>query len=387
MNPALPSPSPAAKRAIPLIVAFFVLVAVARFAASYVIEYQWWKEMDQVPTWIDLLIYSIAPVIAGTLIAFLALWTAHARGLKFAGTRLGDNRLYALASTLVALLLAWMLASATIDTWTVVRYFGGRAASRRGDRVARFGFQPAAALLPVRSAVLYAAAAFPAGAGRALGPGLLGRRARLATDRAVSRRCRRAGEFDPRIFRLEGALESRFLRGVAAIMLLALALQFFLGRYEMLWQNHGFMVGVDYVAEKITLPLQWLLIVACAGGGGLRLDGPLEARARSWRWLSCCGPLVPPLVSAIYVKPNEISMQRPYIQTHIQATRSAFGLEKRTRETEFAAKLEPRSTSPATSRCSTMCACGTGAPSTTPSRRSRRCGPTTSSPTPTWTAT
>ncbi len=51
---------------------------------------------------------------------------------------------------------------------------------------------------------------------------------------------------------------------------------------------------------------------------------------------------MPALVSAIYVRPNEISIERPYIQTHIQATRSAFGLDRRIKETEFAAKLEAR---------------------------------------------
>lgn len=340
MNPALPSPSPAAKRAIPLIVAFFVLVAVARFAASYVIEYQWWKEMNQVPTWIDLLIYGIAPVIVGTLIAFLALWTAHARGLKFAGRRLGDNRLYALASSLVALLLAWMLASATIETWTVVRYFGGRqipaVAAEWHDSVFN---------LPLRFYL------FDLPFYTLMRRFLLGLAVLSALVYWVSARgwqlikslpeMQESGQFDPRIFRLEGGLESRFLRGVAAIVLLALGLQFFLGRYEMLWQDHGFMVGVDYVADKITLPLQWLLVVAC-------VVAAVFASMGRWKIVTFLAlafvvrSLVPPIVSAIYVKPNEISLQRPYIQTHIKATRSAFGLEKRSRETVFTAKMETR---------------------------------------------
>jgi DNA polymerase III alpha subunit len=46
---------------------------------------------------------------------------------------------------------------------------------------------------------------------------------------------------------------------------------------------------------------------------------------------------LPPLVSALYVRPNEISLQRPYIETHIHATRSAFGLEQRVKEIEFKA--------------------------------------------------
>jgi uncharacterized membrane protein (UPF0182 family) len=50
--------------------------------------------------------------------------------------------------------------------------------------------------------------------------------------------------------------------------------------------------------------------------------------------------IVPPAVSALYVRPNEISLQRPYIQTHIHATRSAYGLEQRVREVEFKAQPE-----------------------------------------------
>jgi hypothetical protein len=43
----------------------------------------------------------------------------------------------------------------------------------------------------------------------------------------------------------------------------------------------------------------------------------------------------PRLVSALHVRPNEISLEKPYIQTHIHATRSAYGLEQRVHEIEF----------------------------------------------------
>ena len=53
------------------------------------------------------------------------------------------------------------------------------------------------------------------------------------------------------------------------ILLLAMALSFFLGRYEMVYNEHGtFMVGIDYVDQNIGLPLQWLVIVRLPGGGG-----------------------------------------------------------------------------------------------------------------------
>ena len=49
---------------------------------------------------------------------------------------------------------------------------------------------------------------------------------------------------------------------------------------------------------------------------------------------------VPRLVAALYVRPNEISIERPYIQTHIHATRGAFGLEQRLTEEEDQARAE-----------------------------------------------
>src|ERR1700733_13776186 len=63
-------------------------------AADFVIEYNWWKEIGQVNTWVGMLWYSVAPAAAGSVFAFIALWVAHARGLHFAGILRRDHRLY-----------------------------------------------------------------------------------------------------------------------------------------------------------------------------------------------------------------------------------------------------------------------------------------------------
>jgi uncharacterized membrane protein (UPF0182 family) len=323
-----------------LLVAALVVLLSARFVATYVIEYQWWKELNQVPTWLSMLAYGVAPVAAATLLAFVVLWAAHARALKFAGTSLRYHPRYALLSTAALFLAALVLASAIIDTWTVVLYFGGRGLPAEATqwRDAAFG-QPLRFYLfdlpfysllrryvlglAVLSALIYWVAA----------------RGWQIYERIPE--FREMGEIDPRLFRLEGALESRFLRGAGAVFLLALAVQFFLGRYELLVQDHGFMVGMDYVAEKIALPLQWLVIAACILAAGFVWAGRWKLAAVMAVALVARGA-IPPAVNALYVKPNEISIQRPYIQTHIHATRSAFGLEQRTREIEFPARLEAR---------------------------------------------
>ena len=43
----------------------------------------------------------------------------------------------------------------------------------------------------------------------------------------------------------------------------------------------------------------------------------------------------PAVVRAVYVRPNEISIERPYIERHIQATTAAFGLNRNATESPF----------------------------------------------------
>src|ERR1039457_3778429 len=63
-------------------------------AADFTIEYNWWKEVGQVDTCIGMLWYSMAPAAARAGVAFVALWMAHASGLRFPGIRQRDFRLY-----------------------------------------------------------------------------------------------------------------------------------------------------------------------------------------------------------------------------------------------------------------------------------------------------
>ena len=98
----------------------------AETIASYVVKYQWWREMNQVPTWIAMMLYGVSPAAVATLLTFVVLFAAHVRGMKFAGMSLGEHPRYAKLSTAVLLLIAILLAGGAIDTWTVVRYFGGR---------------------------------------------------------------------------------------------------------------------------------------------------------------------------------------------------------------------------------------------------------------------
>jgi len=335
----LPSPQRSPAPRIVFIILLLVVLLGARSFAAYAIEIEWWKELGQFNTWVSMLYYSIAPVAAATLLAFLALWVAHARALKFAGTGLGKHRVYGRLSSLVLLALGWFIAAGAIDNWTVVRFAGSRglpaAATAWHDSVFNQPLSFYLFDLPFYSllrsylfavVILCILVYWVAARGWQL--------------RHSLPQLRESGEIDPRIFRLEGGLESRFLRGALVVALLALALRFYLGRYEMVYNQHGtFLVGVDYVDQNIGLPLQWLLIVASIAAAGFVVLGRWKLAA-SMAVALVLDFALPGLVSTLYVRPNEISLQRDYIKTHIHATRSAYGIEQQFKEVEFKAKPE-----------------------------------------------
>ena len=139
----------------------------------------------------------------------------------------------------------------------------------------------------------------------------------------------------PRALLLPGASRSGFVRVIALILLLGLAAWVYLGNYDLLLNSHAFMTGADYVDAKITLPLRWLLIVSILAAI------PLVWTSRYKKALILVvGVFVlqlglPVIVGAVYVRPNEISIERPYIERHIEATTAAFGLNRNATERPF----------------------------------------------------
>lgn len=319
-----------------VLVALFIL---ARVACSWIIDYEWWKEMTQLSTWFSMLAYSVIPIAAATLLGFVIFWIAHARALKHAGTGLGKYPLYAKISTLAIFFLALLVAFASLDTWTVVRYFGGKdlggAATAWhdpafGNSLAFYLFKVPfySDLLTLVLALIVIAALIYWVAGR-----VWEIRARVGDWRNVQ-------EIDLSHFGISGSFNSGFFRGLGAVFLLALAVRFFLGRYNMLLDEHGtFLVGVDYVDQNVAIPLVWVLIVSC-------VLSAIALIANKWRLaLSVVlafilRTVIPPIVTATYARPNEISLQRPFIARHIAATRAAYGIDQRTNEIEFQAQPE-----------------------------------------------
>jgi hypothetical protein len=315
-------------------VVLVVLLLGARTVASYILEAAWWKELGQFHTWLSLLTYSVAPVAAATLLAFFVLWVAHARALKFAGTRLGEHPLYARLTALAALALGYFIAASSIDTWTVIRFAGSRGLAAPANV-----WHDAVFTQPL-SFYLFDLPFYDLLRGYVLALVILSILVYWAAARGWQLRHRfpelvNAREMDAGFFKLEGGLESRFLRGAGVVLLLAMVVKFYLDRYQMVYNQHGsFMVGIDWVDLHVGLPMQWLLILAALAAAVLVWMG---------RWMKAAlmaialilAFAIPRIVSAVYVAPNEISLERPYIQTHIHATRTAYGLDQNVHEVEF----------------------------------------------------
>ena len=326
-----------------ILIAFLLLVFAGwaiPTAANLIIEYNWWKEVGQIPTWVGMLWYSTAPTAVGVVVAFIALYVAHARGLHFAGIRPRDVRLYSRLVPVGLSLIALIFASASIDYWTVMRFFGSRGLAAPADAWKDPVFSHALPFylfdLPFYSDLL----------GFVFVLAILCAIVFWATARGWqlieyfrfnrSRGVRGTGTLDLRQqLVLPGATRAGFVRIIAAILLLGFAAWVYLGNYELLYASHAFMTGADYVDQKVTLPLRWLLILASLAAV------PLVWRARFKNAILLVIGFfilqlaVPAIVHAVYVRPNEISIERPYIERHIQATIAAFGLNRNATESPF----------------------------------------------------
>jgi uncharacterized protein len=236
-----------------------ILLVLTSTISNFIIEYNWWKEVGQVGTWISMLWYSIAPSVAGALVAFIALWVAHARGLNFAGVRRRDFRLYSRLVLVGLAAVVLLFASASIDYWTIMRFFGSRGVTLPPATWTDPVFSRALPFylfdLPFYSEVL----------GFVFVLAILCALVFWATARGWQlwlRGALRTFDLGPHALLLPGATRTSFVRVIAVILLLGLATWVFLGNYELLFNSHAFMTGADYVDEKVTLPLRWLLIIA-----------------------------------------------------------------------------------------------------------------------------
>ncbi|MBV9398702.1 MAG: UPF0182 family protein, partial [Bryobacterales bacterium] len=335
-------PAPRHRSRIILLAVLLVLLLIfGRSICSFIIDYLWWGEMGQVPTWTRMLAIRYVTGIVEWVLVFAVLWLAHARGMKYAGTGVREQPRYALFATIAIAVVSMVIAAALTDGWTIARYAAGRGMDTAwhdpvfGRPLGFYFFE-----LPFYRGMIGLIETLALAGALAYYVAARWWQMRLSTyglrDMLAS------GRLDWQDLRRLGKLESGILRLLVAGFLVALAVNFWLDRYELLYSDHGnLLVGIDYVQQHLGLPLQY------AKAGAALLAAILVLAGRNRLAIACALVLVvdfavPPLVSSLYVKPNELALEKPFIERHIESTRSAFALgnSARVSEVEFAAHKE-----------------------------------------------
>ena len=316
--------------------ALLLLILFGSSLCSLLIDYKWWGEMGQVNTWQRMWLYRYVPDLVQWLILVLVLWIAHAAGMRHAGARPREDGHYKLFATIAILVVSLILAVASIDGWVVARYIGGQGIESAWrdpvfDRSLIFYFFE----LPFYNELIEFLEVCAAA-----GAIVFYVTARIWQLRSRFPDVWSSGQLNWDDVRRLGRLESSMFKVLLAFFLVGLAAYFWLARYELLYTDHGeLMTGIDYVQQHIGLPLQ------TAKTGAALLAAILVLAGRRKLAMACAlvlvaDALIPPAINALQVRPNELALQRPFIERHIEATRSAYGLNRRATESEFPARKE-----------------------------------------------
>lgn len=125
----------------------------------------------------------------------------------------------------------------------------------------------------------------------------------------------------------------RHLSVLAALFLILIGLQFQLSRLAILDSARGVVFGAGYTDVHARLPLyhvytgvSFLLGVTLLAYVYLRWRWPFYAALLLTVLVVIAGSLYPALLQRYVVAPNELAMERPYIEHNITFTRYAFGL-------------------------------------------------------------
>ncbi len=121
-----------------------------------------------------------------------------------------------------------------------------------------------------------------------------------------------------------------------AFLLLILAIQAYLGRFERLFDDHTIFAGVTYTDAHVTLTGMLVVCAALVLGAVIAIANAVSMQRG--RWLVAA--VVPAVVcyfglqiiswyvSSFIVKPNELVREKPYIVYNTALTRQAYGLDR-----------------------------------------------------------
>jgi uncharacterized membrane protein (UPF0182 family) len=139
--------------------------------------------------------------------------------------------------------------------------------------------------------------------------------------------------------RPDAADQARLWRGLSigiAAVLLTLAAQVYLGRFERLFQYGTIFSGVTYTDAHVTLTGMLIVSAALIAGAALAATSAILSLPRRWLLVSVAPALICYLlvavvgwyVSSFIVQPNQLVRERPFITHNIEMTRRAYALDR-----------------------------------------------------------
>ena len=142
-----------------------------------------------------------------------------------------------------------------------------------------------------------------------------------------------------RMLRRTAKAPAQGFRGLAitwAFVLLVVAAQVWIGRYERLFAEHTIFSGVNYTEAHITLLGAIVVAVALVAGAVVSLVSSFTSPKVRWLVASAVPAvvcyiatgLIAGYVTSFIVKPNELVRERPFIEHNIALTRQAYGLDR-----------------------------------------------------------
>jgi len=138
-----------------------------------------------------------------------------------------------------------------------------------------------------------------------------------------------------------------------AFLFLVIAWRVYLGRFDLLTENHTVFSGVTYTDAHIFIPGLLLVALALIVGAGIALANALWLKRGRWL-IAAVVPvvicyvllqIVGWYVGSFIVKPNELVRETPYIANNIKLTRHAYDLDKISPQ-HFSAKMTPEAADP-----------------------------------------
>ncbi|ADU49045.1 UPF0182 family protein [Intrasporangium calvum] len=122
---------------------------------------------------------------------------------------------------------------------------------------------------------------------------------------------------------------------IAATLVLVRAVAFWIDRYNLANAQSTRMTGIQYTEAHAVIPTKAILAIAALMCAGMFVS---TIWTRSWRLplvgvavlavvVVAVGGIYPALVQSLKVRPSEKSLELPYIQRNIDATRKAYGFD------------------------------------------------------------